>query len=81
MIYQLVSSIFDLAYLLLMIRILISWIPHDRYHPLVSLLYQATDPILRPFQNIFPTSIGIDFSPIFAFIFLGILKQVIFRVL
>ena len=30
---------------------------------------------LRPFQNIFPTSVGIDFSPIFAFMFLGILKK------
>ena len=81
MIYQLVDGVFDIVYLLLMVRILISWIPHDRYHPLVSFLYQTTDPILRPFQNIFPMSVGIDFSPILAFVFLGILKQVIFRIL
>ena len=70
--YQIINGIFDLLYLLLLIRILISWIPHDRYHPIIQFLYQATDPILRPFQNIFPTSVGIDFSPIFAFMFLGI---------
>ena len=77
---QLISGLFDLLYLLLMIRILISWIPHDRYHPIVQFLYQSTDPILRPFQNIFPASVGIDFSPIFAFMFLGILKNIILRI-
>ena len=81
MIKDLVAGIFDIIYLLLLVRILMSWIPHDRYHPIVSFLYQTTDPILKPFQNIFPTSFGIDFSPIFAFIFLGILKSVIFRIL
>ena len=80
-IYQLVNSVFDLVYLALLIRILISWVPHDRYHPILQYLYQFTDPILRPFQNIFPTSIGIDFSPIFAFMFLGILKSIVFRFL
>ena len=75
--YQLINGIFDVLYLLLMIRVLLSWIPHDRYHPIMQFLYQVTDPMLRPFQNIFPTSIGIDFSPIFAFIFLGILKSIL----
>ena len=78
--YQIINGIFDLLYLLLMIRILISWIPHDRYHPIIQFLYQSTDPILQPFQNIFPRSMGIDFSPIFAFMFLGILKNIILRI-
>ena len=78
---QLINGVFDIVYLLLMVRILMSWIPHNRYHPIVSMLYQVTDPILQPFQRIFPTSIGIDFSPIFAFVFLGLLKNIIFRIL
>ena len=80
-IYQLVNGVFDILYLLLMVRILISWIPHDRYHPIIQLLYQSTDPILQPFQRIFPSSVGIDFSPIFAFMFLGLLKNIILRLL
>jgi YggT family protein len=78
---QLINGVFDIVYLLLMVRILMSWIPHNRYHPIVSMLYQVTDPILQPFQRIFPSSIGIDFSPIFAFVFLGLLKNIIFRIL
>ena len=80
-IYQLNNGLFDIVYLLLMVRILVSWIPQDRYHSVFQFLYQTTDPILRPFQNIFPNSIGIDFSPIFAFVFLGILKSIIFRII
>ena len=78
---QLINAIFDIVYLLLMVRILLSWIPHNRYNSIVSVLYQLTDPILRPFQNIIPTTMGFDVSPILAFIFLGILKNVIFRLI
>ena len=77
---ELIDPIFSMVYLLLMIRILMSWIPHNRFHPLVSLLYQCTDPILRPFQNIFPTSMGFDLSPILAFLFLGVLKSVLLQI-
>jgi YggT family protein len=77
---QILDFAFSAVYLMLMVRILISWIPHNRFHPLVSLLYQYTDPILKPFQNIFPSSMGIDFSPILAFLFLGILKNILFQI-
>ena len=79
--YQMINGVFDLIYLLLLVRILLSWIPHDRYHHMIQLLYQVTDPILQPFQRLIPTNIGIDFSPIFAFMFLGILKSIIFRLI
>ena len=77
---ELIDPIFSMVYLLLMIRILMSWIPHNRFHPLVSILYQCTDPILKPFQNIFPTSMGFDLSPILAFLFLGVLKSVLLQI-
>jgi YggT family protein len=77
---QLILLVFDGLYLLLLARVLMSWIPHNRYHPLIQMLYQITDPILSPFQQIFPRSIGIDFSPIVAFMFLGILKNILLRI-
>ena len=77
---QLILTIFDGLYILLLIRVLMSWIPHNRYHPIIHMLYQVTDPILTPFQQIFPRSFGIDFSPIFAFMFLGILKNILLRI-
>lgn len=86
MIYSLLHTVLDLLfqalYLALFIRVILSWIPHDPYHSIVKVLYQVTDPLLRPFQDIVPTyKIGIDLSPIFAFLALGFIKKVIFSLL
>jgi YggT family protein len=80
MLDRILITVFDVLYVLLMIRILVSWIPHNRNHPFFQLLYRSTDPLLEPFQRMFPARIGIDFSPIFAFMFLGILKNIILRI-
>ena len=76
---KLLDTGFQALYILLTIRILLSWISHDRYHPIVDFLYKATEPILAPFRDIVPSwKIGIDLSPIFAFIALGIVRKLIF---
>ena len=80
--YALIDLVFSFLYLALFVRILLSWIPHDPYHPVVSFLYRLTDPMLKPFQNLMPvSSIGIDISPIFAFIALGIIKKLLLGIL
>lgn len=78
---ELIFLVIDCLNFLLIVRVLMSWIPHDRYHPIISIIYQCTEPILSPFRRMIPTNMGIDFSPIFAFVFLGILKQVIVRII
>ena len=80
--YSLINLVFSFLYLALFIRILLSWIPHDPHHSIVSFLYRLTDPMLKPFQNLMPaSSIGIDISPIFAFIALGIIKKLLLGIL
>ncbi|MCP4050611.1 MAG: YggT family protein [bacterium] len=44
--------IFKIMYFALFARIIISWIPHNHYHPIVNFLYKITDPILKPFQKL-----------------------------
>ncbi|RAP34324.1 hypothetical protein DID77_01495 [Candidatus Marinamargulisbacteria bacterium SCGC AG-439-L15] len=81
-IYQLIDLLFQFLNLALFVRIVLSWIPHDPYHPLISFVYSVTTPILRPFQDLIPAHrMGIDISPIFAFIALGVLRKVIFQLL
>lgn len=77
----LIHTVFQALYWALMIRILLSWIPHDRYHPAVEFLYRITDPILEPFRRLIPTVSGIDFSPIVAFFALGIVRDFLLRIL
>lgn len=61
------NKIIEIYYIILIIRVLISWVNPDPYNFLVQLLYRITEPILSPFRRIIPLGgIGIDLSPIFA---------------
>ena len=59
-----------ILYWLILIRALISWVNPDPYNPIVQFLYKTTEPILYPIRKILPLgfSIGIDISPIIAFL-------------
>ena len=82
MLYQVLDIAFQALYIALLVRVALSWIPHNQYHPIIQYLYRVTDPILKPFQNIVPPwKIGFDLSPIFAFFALSILRRLIFLVL
>lgn len=79
---SIISLIFQLLYFAMLARILLSWIPHDRYHPIVQKLYAFTDPILEPFQRLIPPGkLGIDISPIFAFFALNLIENFIYRLI
>lgn len=80
--WPLIDMVLSGVELLLLVRVLLSWLPQFRDNQWVQFVYSATDPILRPFQNLIPTGqLGIDLSPMFVFIAIGILKQILFRIL
>jgi YggT family protein len=63
-----------LTYLVLIIaRVIVSWIANQSRHPLIPLIYQLTEPVLRPFSRVIPPLGGIDLSPLFALIALRFL--------
>jgi YggT family protein len=78
-----VSALFSIYELLIFIRILLSWINVNPYrptidHPLVRLLEQVTDPILKPLRRTIPPIGGtLDISPIIALFGLEILRRII----
>ena len=83
---EIVSIVFRGLELALFIRIIISWIPHDPFHPFIQLLQRVTDPILLPCRNlldrVIPSgSMGIDFSPLLAFFALDITKSILVKLL
>ena len=60
-IYSLVDMIFQGLNLIIFIRVILSWVPHDMYNPLISIVYQVSEPILSPFRNLIPSHrIGVD---------------------
>ncbi len=57
------------------IRALISWVNPDPYNPIVQILQKVTEPILRPLRKLAPPyKIGIDISPIIAFLLIIFLR-------
>jgi YggT family protein len=66
----LINMLFNIIYILLVIRIILSWFQVSPYNELVQILFKITEPILAPFRRL-PLQIGaIDFSPVIAFIIL-----------
>lgn len=67
---------------ILIIRILLSWIRHNPYQPVIRFIYEVTDPYLRLFRRIIPPYGQIDFSPLIAFFVLDfIIQPLVMRIL
>ncbi|MAV69312.1 MAG: hypothetical protein CMG04_00655 [Candidatus Marinimicrobia bacterium] len=78
LLYKIIDNAFNLLQMLIMIRVVLSWIPHDPYNQLIKLIYRITDVILNPIKEVLPLqSMGIDFSPIAAFFLIGFAKKFI----
>ncbi|MCP4199317.1 MAG: YggT family protein [Proteobacteria bacterium] len=69
-----IDLLFRILSIAILIRVLISWVKIDPYHPLVQLLYQITEPILAPIRRFLPATGGLDLSPIIAIVLIEILR-------
>ena len=76
---KLINLLFYFYYLLLIIRIFLTWIPSiDWYSQPYAWMRSVTDPFLNIFRGIIPPIGGmLDISPIIAIILLQILQGVI----
>ena len=77
-----VSFLFRFYALLILIRVLISWLsltgPQPWLgHPIVRLLEQVTDPVIRPFQRLIPPIGGLDISPVIVLFVLEIGRRLV----
>ena len=79
MITKLVNQLFYFYYILLILRIFLTWIPNiDWDNQPYRSISAITDPFLNIFRNIIPPIGGaLDISPILAFIVLQILQGII----
>jgi len=59
---------------LIIIRALISWVNPDPFNPIVQFLYRTTEPILSPIRRFMPM-MGIDLSPIIAFLLIVLIRS------
>jgi len=79
--YNIVNVMFEVYSFLIIAQVLMSWIPHDRYHPVFRFIEEITEPVLTPFRRLIPSVGGIDFSPIIALMALELVRRIILSLL
>ena len=65
--------------LLVMARVVVSWLAPSGGGGLVAFIYQATEPMLAPIRRFLPPSGGLDWAPLIAMLVLGLLLRVVVR--
>jgi YggT family protein len=46
-------------------------------HPVLRLIWQITEPVMAPIRKVIPPMGGLDFSPIFIFIIIGLIQNLL----
>jgi len=80
---HILDVLLTIAYWLILIRALISWVSPDPLNPIVQFLYKTTEPILEPVRKRLPLNFrfGIDISPIIAFLLIIFLQSFLIKTL
>lgn len=76
---KLLQFFFGMMFWMTLARVLMSWVSPDPRSPIVPLLVQITDLVMRPFQRVIPPLGGFDISPIFALLALQLAQILIVR--
>ncbi len=63
---ELLLFVLMLYFWLILIRVIISFVGQGNMHPMVPLIVQVTEPVLRPLRRVLPTPGGFDLSPLVA---------------
>jgi YggT family protein len=67
-------------WLLILARVLLSWVNPTMSGPVARFLVETTEPLLAPIRRLIPSTGSVDFSPLVLLLVLGFLVQlVLFR--
>ncbi len=66
-----------ICYVCLIVIVIASFIAPYSSHPVLLLIRQLMEPMLKPVQKVIPPVGGLDFSVLFVFLGLSVLKQVL----
>lgn len=61
----------------ILVQAIVSWVNPGAYSPVTVLLYQLTEPVLRPCRRIIPPAGGLDWSPLVVLIVLNLLLMLL----
>jgi YggT family protein len=67
---DILRTLIDLCALLILIRVVLSWLPVDRNRAWVRFIVDVTEPLVGPIRRVIPPIGGLDFSPFVAMLLL-----------
>lgn len=80
--YHAVDQLFQLIWLIFILRILLSWFPNiDWWKQPFKFLKDVTEPVFEPFRKMIPPMGGLDISPIVVFLLLGMLQETVLSII
>jgi len=81
-IFQIVRTLFQIYFYMILIYVLMSWLPNVRESFVGELLGKLVEPYLSPFRRFIPPIMGmIDISPIIALFVLQLAEQGVYAIL
>ncbi|HAA24656.1 MAG TPA: YggT family protein [Ruminiclostridium sp.] len=81
-----VQIFFRVIEILILVRVILSWIPFRTQNAFVVFIHSVTEPILGPIRNLvsrssFGKNLMFDVSPILAYVVLGVVRHIIILIL
>lgn len=76
---NLLITLLDAYLLVLLARVLLSWVSIDPGNPVVHFVRNVTEPVLGPIRSIIGVWGGMDFSPIVAVLLISFLRRMVMR--
>ncbi len=82
-----ISIVFGIIDFLIFIRIILSWIiPMDGRNKFMTIIYQLTEPLLRPIRELLKKSpltagMNLDFSPVILVIILSLIERLLYLII
>ena len=74
---NMIEMLIQVYSLIILARVLMSWINVDPNSQLGRVIFDLTEPVLAPVRNLMPPAAGLDFSPIIVMVLLQIVGQMV----
>ncbi len=77
---SLILYVFRIYEIIVLARVILSWVHPDPNHPVVVWIERLTEPLLDPIRRLLPfEKIGLDFSPLILLLLLELLERFLLR--
>jgi YggT family protein len=74
---DLLRTLIDVYAMVILARVVLSWLPVDHEQSWVQFIVDVTEPAIGPIRRLLPPFGGLDFSPLVALLLLQLLRNLV----